>query len=324
MTTSNDERDVYFFMAYLAQKGSDLDIDIPTEREDYELKDIPYRWENARELTVKIPLSSEVSMPASIPFGNSLEPSDIETLAEELANDLGSLPINKNDLVDELLDLRAHAEAEFDRLARKKLQLRFLSLDLDLAETIRDGEACYALKFEKLGSDARTIAAKVAVFNAETIEAELAVLTNEQTALSVFARKLTKEHADGAIDVALVNRLERHDLDVGNFLKTPKELQVECAFQLPDGEIRLFWEDGILTANMPLAPDVHWVGGAINMRDGVAIEGDLAGRPVSDLLSHPDLPDDLIIASGRAEGGTASFRVALQYSLFDTDVGITW
>jgi hypothetical protein len=311
-------------MAYLAQKGSGLNIDIPTDRAEYELVDIPYRWENARELRVRISLSSEVTIPASITFGNSLEPSDIETLAQELADDLGNLPIDKDDLIDDLLELRAHAEAEFERLKRKKLHLRYLSLDLDLAETVRDGEPCYALSFEKLGQNAKPTQSRVAVFSAETIDAELEVATREQATLSAIARHLTKENAHGAIDVVLVNRLERHNLDIGSFLKTPEELKIECAFELPDGEIRLFWEDGVLTANMPLAPDVHWVGGAVNLRDGVTIEGDLAGRPVSDIISHTDLPDDLIIASGRAKGGGANFRTALQYNMFDTDTGISW
>ncbi len=325
MNTSNDERDVYFFMAYLAQKGSELSLDIPTERDDYALVDSAQRWSASRELTVKIPLSSEVNIPASIAFGTSLEPREIEELAEELANDLNNLPIQKDDLIEDILELRAQAEAAFARLKRKKLQLRFLSLDFDLAEAIRDGEASYILKLEKLGSDARPIEASLPVSDSANIDAELAALTEEQTTLAARARESSKERAHGAIDVVLVNRLERHGLDVRNFLKTPQELKVECAFQLPDGEIRLFWEHGILTANMPLAPDVHWVGGAINLREGVAsMEGDLTGRNVGDLITHPDLPNDLIIASGRARGAQgASFRAEIRYDLFDQD-GKTW
>ena len=326
VNTSNDEREVYFFMAYLAQKGSDLSLDIPTVREDYELVDVAHRWEGARQLTVRIPLSSEVNVPVSIPFATGLEPKEIEELAEELANDLDNLPIHKDDLIDEILELRAHAEAAFDRLKRKKLQLQFLSLDFDLAEAIREGEASYVLKFEQLGDDSKPVQARVAVSDAEGIDAELEVLSKQQATLAARAREITKEHAHGAIDVVLVNRLERHNLDVRNFLKTPQELEVECAFQLPDGEIRLFWEHGVLTANMPLTADVHWVGGAINLREGIAdIECDLTGRKVSDLISHPDLPDDLIIASGRARGAQgANFRAALQYNLFDSEVGISW
>jgi hypothetical protein len=325
VNTSNDERNVYFFMAYLAQKGADLSIDIPSERDDYILVDGP-KPGGIRQLQVRVPLSSNVDMPVSVTFAGELDARDVEELAEEMATDLGRLPLRTDEIIDELLELREHAEASFARLRRKRLQLKLISLDFDVQEAIRTNEAAYLLTFEKLRSDAKPSKCTVHVYDADTLDGALGSHFDGQRDRATRARELKKEKADGAIDVALFNRLQRHGIDIRRVIKTPAELRADCAINLPDGEIRLYWEDGVLTANMPLTGGVHWVGGGVDLQGKVAgPKGDLTGRKVSDFITHVDLPDDLIIAWGTARGEKgANFRATLQYLMFDAQTGATW
>lgn len=326
MNTSNDERDVYFFMAYLAQKVEDLDYDIPSEREAYELFWARAPGMGIRQLQVRVPLSSELDMPVNITFAGELDAHDVEQLAEEMAADLGRLPLRKDEIIDELLELREHAEASFARSRRKRLYLKMLSLDFDVQEAIRTNEAAFLLTFEKLGSDAKPSKRTVHVYDAEGIDGELGADFVRQRDRAARAREFKKEKADGAIDVALLNRLERHGVDIRSVIKSPAELRTDCVINLPDGEVRLFWEDGVLTANMPLDGDVHWVGGGVNLLGNVVgPKGDLAERSVSDFVIHPDLPDDLIIAWGTSRGDKgANFRATLQYLMFNAKTGATW
>ena len=323
---SDDEREVYFFMAYLAQKGENLAFDISTERADYELIHFSWYQQPRRKIKFYLQLSSDVKMPLSVELTQPFAPIELERLAEELVSDLDRLLMGGNELVDEVLELRDHAEAAFKKLGRRKTRLRLISLDLDFEEVITVGEPAYRLSFKKLGADAQPMQASVVVGDGEEIDAELASMAEEQELLFERMTEYKKGQADGAIDAVLLARLERHGLELATVLRSPAELETNLVVASPDGEIRLAWRHGILTANMPLKDEVHWVCGGVNIRGGVpGIQGDLTGRQVSDLIQHPDLPDDLIIASGNATAGkSANFHAVMQYMLFDKVTGLTW
>ena len=206
LTSDNDERDVYFFMAYLLRREADLGFDIPADRSAYRLIGPSRPGRPNSQLEVKIQLSQEVSLAAPVCFSSGLEPRQIDTLTEELAGDLERLPLHKNDIVDEVLNFREEAKKVFTKLRRKKLQVRFCSLEFDLREAIRTGEPAYLLTYEKLGQDAHPAKASVPIYEMEEIESQLSALVDEQRVLADRARELEEESADGTIDLVLLHR----------------------------------------------------------------------------------------------------------------------
>lgn len=318
MTDPVLERDIYFFMAYLARRGSDLSFEIPLDRDAYQFIEGSTGKATLPILRTFIGLADDIAVPLQCFFDGPFDPEDLDRKAEELIEELTDIDDALDVLVDEVRELRSHAEEVFKETRSSKL--KFVSLELDM-RTYQPHRHQYILTYEKLGADAKPVTQTAYVADVDDIDGELGRQKDEQKGLASRAREYAKGKADGAIDPVLLSRLERHSIDPFSIIKFDSELRDHDIVETPDGELRLFWKDGVLTAHFTLVPGIEWHGGLINF-DAFPANGDgkLAGRKVSDFIKLPDVPDDLTFISGVAKAGErGAFHAELNYYLFDSE-----
>lgn len=321
MHSENDDRNTYFFIAYLLQAAAELDFDVPVDREAYRVRNDEYSSRNERIVDFRLGLSSEVSAPVHVSLGSTERWTSLEWAARSFVKELKHAPLSSHQLADGVLELTARAEQIFADLANGGLDVRFDSLELDLQETCRSGKPSYTFVYEGLGIDARVTTTK-AFASAKTFDMELEGIAKEQTIRAARARERDNAQALGAIDRVLLNRAERHGLDVSTLFMPECQLREgRRIVSLPDGEVMLFWKDGILTGDIPFEDDTSYQGGDVVVRPGA--DGRIPkfrGRPVRDLIDHRDVPEDLIFTSDEAHpNGEHSASAEMQYVLFPTN-----
>ncbi len=321
MHNEKDDRDTYFFIAYLLQGAAELDFDVPLDRAAYRVRNDEPTFGNKRIVEFRLGLSPEVSMPVRVRLDPPKSWRSLEWAAKDLVNDLRHMPLSARDLANGVLELTARAEQTFRALVDRGLNVRFISLDLDLQGTCASRELAYTLVYEGLGPDAR-ITTTTAVAYADAFDIELEGIAKEQAIRAVRARERDDAQALGAIDRVLLNRAERHGLDVAALLMPESELRKgRRIVSLPDGEVMLFWEDGILTGDIPFENDTHYFGGRVMVRSGDdGCNPKFRGRPVRGLINHPDVPEDLFFAFDEAHpNGEHSASAEMDYVLFPKD-----
>ncbi len=321
MNNKMDDRDAYLFMAYLAQAAAKLGFDVPLERDAYKVRsDIP-AFGHQRIIEVRLGLTSEVSMPVRVFLGSPNGWRPLEEAAKDLVDNLKRLPLSIPNLVKAVLEQTAKAKQTFEGLLGRGLDVRFISLDLDLNETCSSGEPAYALSYKGLGIDARSTTSRETIGNAEALNSELEALVQEQIVRATRARERDAAKALGSIDRVLLNRAVRHGMDVATLIKSKSELEKGRIIAFPDGEVMIGWENGILTGNIPLAEGVSYFAGHIFLSpDANRSDDNVRGRPVHELINHPDLPESLLFTSDISfSKGVHSATAEVQYVLYPND-----
>jgi hypothetical protein len=311
------ERNIYFFMAYLVDQAKDLAIEIPQDRAAFEV--VPLGYPRSSILRTRVRWADN-DFPLSVTFNGPYEADELSELAGEVVERLETFERDADDIGERLSELRDHAELTFARFAKTKVKVKFISLDLQLDDSWSP-DSPFAMTYEKLGEDAQPVIRTTFVTDAEDIDAEVFVERKGQKIIAARAREFEKESATAGIDVVLANLLEHHSIDPFSVIKSEKELRGHEVVKLPDGELRLFWKEGVLTADIALDATTQWYGGYIFARNCPAgFEKDVAGRKVRDLIDHESIPEDLAFISGSAQPGTrASFEAPLEYYLYDTN-----
>ncbi len=323
MTLITPEQGVNFFIAYLAKYASELSIAVPLERSSYELADSGDISHSYPSLRMKMLLDQQFTLTAETYFSGPFVPEGLDRLAQDFTGRLSAFEKDREEVIEEAVELSSHAQAAFKKLPAK-LPMKFISVTINLDEA--RGEPCCMLNFEMLGDDTKPTLQSIHIVSRHDIDAEISVHRDDQTALASRSREIAREKASGAIDTVLATHLERltaYPLKVVEPALNPAR---SAFIETDEGKIDLFWKHGVLTAGIQLTENIRYHGGWMAVRKcPEELVGDLTGRQVSELIVHPDLPEDLVFASGTAlPGMKCDFAVVLQYSLFDNESGVIW
>jgi hypothetical protein len=131
-------------------------------------------------------------------------------------------------------------------------------------------------------------------------------------------------NADGMIDLIALNAMTR----LGDPMPILRSMLDRDAMTLSHG-LQLIWQDGLIISRRERLPEFEWTANRLtfyNLAVPEMVCVDAANRPVTDLVTHSELTDDILIRSvtNQPDGQTVSVVLDVPVFLFNLELGRTW
>lgn len=185
-------------------------------------------------------------------------------------------------------------------------------------------DAQFLVTIETLGQNLRCSTLPLLVENIESL-ARMFETRMDALEWRVAERdRLRGMHADGLIDLIALNVMT----GMGDPMPILRSMMDRHAMILSQG-LQLIWQDGGIISRMERLPEFEWTDNRLTIYDlalPATVCAEAVNRPVTDLVSHSALTNDILVRSvaNHPDGQSVSVVLEVPVFLFNVELGRIW
>lgn len=286
-----------------------------------------HQYEVVVELAPGVVLPAECGLMESVrEYGE--QPYGVDDIVEWTMEGVEAcLPI-LDGLSDRLDEVRRHARRVIGRWSKDGIQSHLIEARLAPHDAWRgSGSPAFTLMVEGLDERLLPVADDVHVAQAGSVEDSLREFRHGLAVRLATRAELAINGASGTVDQLALNAIAHF----GDVAETLRRFGREWRFWLPDSTCLLMRDGDVTAGNGKADPDLHLGARSVTVVGKRLPETVLVaatGRPVTEIVTHPFLSDDMTVIEALSEDEdglpSVTFRLAVRRWFFCSATGRRW